>query len=121
MPSQDQPPRAFSTAHPEAYRFPFPAFPNGWFPLCFADEVSPGEVLALVGPSGAGKTTLVNLIPRFFDPTAGRILVDGAPLPQVQVESLRRQIGIVPQETLLFGGSVRENILYGKPDASMAE
>ena len=84
-------------------------------------EIQPGEVLALVGPSGAGKTTLVNLIPRFFDPTAGRILVDGLPLPDVQVESLRRQIGIVPQETLLFGGSVRENILYGRLEASEEE
>jgi subfamily B ATP-binding cassette protein MsbA len=84
-------------------------------------EVQPGEVLALVGPSGAGKTTLVNLIPRFFDPTAGRILVDGHELRGVQVRSLREQIGIVPQETLLFGSTVRDNILYGRLDASEAE
>jgi subfamily B ATP-binding cassette protein MsbA len=84
-------------------------------------EVRPGEILALVGPSGAGKTTLVNLIPRFFEPTAGRVLVDGHDLREVQLLSLRRQIGIVPQETLLFGGSVRENILYGRLEASSAE
>jgi subfamily B ATP-binding cassette protein MsbA len=81
-------------------------------------EVRPGEVLALVGPSGAGKTTLVNLIPRFFDPTRGEIRIDGCGLPTLQVHSLRAEIGIVPQETLLFGSSVRENILYGRLEAS---
>ncbi|MEJ2709517.1 MAG: ABC transporter transmembrane domain-containing protein [Anaerolineales bacterium] len=84
-------------------------------------EVEPGEVLALVGPSGAGKSTLVNLIPRFFDPSQGRVLIDGCDLRQVQLLSLRQQIGIVPQETLLFGGSVLENILYGRLEASQAE
>lgn len=84
-------------------------------------EVRPGEVLALVGPSGAGKTTLVNLIPRFYDPTSGSISVDGVDIRTVQVKSLREQIGLVPQETLLFGGTVRENILYGRLDASDAE
>ncbi len=83
--------------------------------------VRPGEVLALVGPSGAGKTTLVNLIPRFFDPSAGKICIDGHDLRGLQVKSLRSQIGIVPQETLLFGSSVRENILYGRLDASDEE
>jgi subfamily B ATP-binding cassette protein MsbA len=81
-------------------------------------EAHPGEVLALVGPSGAGKTTLVNLIPRFFDPTVGRVLIDGVDIREIRVKSLRDQVGIVPQETLLFGGSVRENILYGRLDAS---
>jgi ATP-binding cassette, subfamily B, bacterial MsbA len=81
-------------------------------------EVMPGEVLALVGPSGAGKTTLVNLILRFFDPTSGRVLIDCHDLRSVTIKSLREQIGIVPQETILFGGTVRENILYGKLDAS---
>jgi ATP-binding cassette, subfamily B, bacterial MsbA len=81
-------------------------------------EVSPGEILALVGPSGAGKTTLVNLILRFFDPTSGRVLIDGHDLRMVKLKSLREQVGIVPQDTLLFGGSVRDNILYGKLDAS---
>lgn len=84
-------------------------------------EVRPGEVLALVGPSGAGKTTLVNLIPRFYDPTAGRILLDGIDLRDLQVRSLRGLIGIVPQETLLFGSSVRENIRYGRLNATDEE
>jgi subfamily B ATP-binding cassette protein MsbA len=84
-------------------------------------EVHPGEVLALVGPSGAGKTTLLNLIPRFFDPMEGRVVVDGHDVCSVQVKSLREQIGIVPQEALLFGGTVRENILYGKLDATEGE
>jgi subfamily B ATP-binding cassette protein MsbA len=84
-------------------------------------EVQPGEVLALVGPSGAGKTTLVNLIPRFFDPISGKICIDQHDLRSLQVESLRKQIGIVPQETLLFGSTVRENILYGKLDAQESE
>jgi subfamily B ATP-binding cassette protein MsbA len=84
-------------------------------------DVRPGRVVALVGPSGAGKTTLVNLIPRFYDPTAGRVLVDGYDVCTVQMRSLRAQIGIVPQETALFSGSVRENIAYGKLDATQAE
>jgi subfamily B ATP-binding cassette protein MsbA len=81
-------------------------------------EVQPGEVMALVGPSGAGKTTLVNLIPRFYDPTSGRIRIDGQDLRSFTVNSLRKQVGIVPQDTLLFGSTVRENILYGQLDAS---
>jgi subfamily B ATP-binding cassette protein MsbA len=81
----------------------------------------PGQVVALVGPSGAGKTTLVNLIPRFYDPTAGRITVDGHDVRHLQMRSLREQIGIVPQETALFSGSVRDNIAYGKLDASQEE
>jgi subfamily B ATP-binding cassette protein MsbA len=84
-------------------------------------EARPGEVLALVGPSGAGKTTLVNLIPRFFDPTSGQICIDGHDLRSLQIKSLREQIGIVPQETLLFGSTVRENILYGRLEATEAE
>ena len=78
----------------------------------------PGEMVALVGPSGAGKTTLVQLIPRFYDPDAGRITVDGYDLRDVTLRSLRSQIGIVAQDTVLFSGSVRENILYSMPDAS---
>ncbi len=84
-------------------------------------DIAPGEILALVGPSGAGKSTIFNLIPRFYDPTAGTIRVDGRDLRAVTQASLRAQIGIVPQETLLFGGTVRENILYGRLDASEDE
>lgn len=84
-------------------------------------SAAPGQVVALVGPSGAGKTTLVNLIPRFYDPTDGSICIDGHDLRAVKVRSLREQIGIVPQETSLFSGTVRDNIAYGKLDASPDE
>jgi subfamily B ATP-binding cassette protein MsbA len=84
-------------------------------------DVKPGQVVALVGPSGVGKTSLVNLIPRFYDPTAGRVLVDGQDLRLVTLRSLRDQVGIVPQETLLFSDTVAANIRYGRLDATQAE
>jgi len=87
----------------------------------FSLDIRPGEVLALVGPSGAGKSTIVNLIPRFYDVQGGAVRVDGHDVREVSVASLRRQIGIVPQETLLFSGSVRENIRYGRLEASDTE
>ncbi|MEQ8676078.1 MAG: ABC transporter ATP-binding protein [Aggregatilineales bacterium] len=84
-------------------------------------EIMPGEVVALVGPSGAGKSTTFNLIPRFYDPTSGTITIDGQDLRDVTSASVRDQIAIVPQETLLFGGTIRENILYGKLGATEDE
>lgn len=81
----------------------------------------PGQVVALVGPSGAGKTTLVNLIARFYEPTGGRICIDGCDIRFVQLRSLRENVGIVPQETSLFSGSIRDNIAYGKLEASQEE
>ena len=82
-------------------------------------EVRRGEVVALVGPSGSGKSSLVNLIPRFFDVTAGRITIDGHDLRDVTIESLRKQIGKVTQETVLFNDTVRNNIAYGRPDVGL--
>lgn len=76
----------------------------------------PGERIALVGASGAGKTTLVNLLPRFYDPQKGEILIDGINIEDVQLNSLRRQIGIVPQETILFSGTIAQNIAFGQAD-----
>ncbi len=81
-------------------------------------EARPGEVIALVGRSGSGKSTLVDLIPRFYDPTSGRILVDDVDVRDVNLDSLRRQIGIVPQETWLFAGTLRDNIAYGNLQAT---
>ncbi|UCC89201.1 MAG: ABC transporter ATP-binding protein [Anaerolineales bacterium] len=84
-------------------------------------HIAPGQAVALVGPSGAGKTSIANLLCRFYDPTHGCILVDGHDLRQVQLQSLRRQVSTVLQDTFLFNASVRENLLYGKPDASQQE
>ena len=84
-------------------------------------EARPGQVVALVGPSGVGKTTLVNLIPRFYDPTAGQVEIDGHDVRRLTLRSLRDQIGIVPQETLLFSDTIAANIRYGKLDATQAE
>ncbi|MDR9452220.1 MAG: ABC transporter transmembrane domain-containing protein, partial [Acidimicrobiia bacterium] len=84
-------------------------------------DVAPGEVVALVGPSGAGKSTIVQLIPRFFDPTSGRILIDGVDLRDLRLQDLRSHMAAVPQETQLFSGTIMENLLLGKPDASSEE
>jgi subfamily B ATP-binding cassette protein MsbA len=84
-------------------------------------SVEPGEMVALVGPSGAGKTTLVQLLHRFYDPVSGEILVDGKNIRDIQMRSYWRQIGLVPQETLLFGGTIEENIRFAKEGATLEE
>jgi len=84
-------------------------------------EVSPGQVVAIVGPTGAGKTTLASLIPRFYDPMGGRILIDGRDIRGLTLQSLRDHISIVPQEPLLFSGTIADNIRYGRLDATMEE
>jgi ABC-type multidrug transport system fused ATPase/permease subunit len=81
----------------------------------------PGEMIALVGPTGAGKSTVVNLLPAFYEVTSGRITIDGQDLKSVSIDSLRRHISVVSQEPFLFNGTIRENILYGKLEASEAE
>jgi ATP-binding cassette, subfamily B, multidrug efflux pump len=83
--------------------------------------VQPGQVVALLGTTGSGKSTLTNLIPRFYDATGGAVLIDGLDVRDVTLESLRSQVGIVLQEALLFSGTVRENIAYGRPDANQAD
>jgi ATP-binding cassette subfamily B protein len=83
--------------------------------------VAPGETVALVGPTGSGKSTIAKLVARFYDPDEGRVLVDGHDLRQVTLASLRRQLGVVPQEPFLFAGSVRDNIAFGRPEATTEE
>ena len=84
-------------------------------------QIRPGEVVALVGPSGAGKSTMADLVPRFFDPTAGRVTLDGVDVRDLRLAELRGILGIVTQETILFHDTVRNNIAYGMPDAPIAE
>ena len=81
----------------------------------------PGQTVAIIGPTGAGKTTLVNLIPRFYDPTSGRVLMDGVDARELDLSQLRRSVGVIFQETFLFSASVAENIAYGRPQATRAE
>jgi ATP-binding cassette subfamily B multidrug efflux pump len=84
-------------------------------------DALPNQVVALLGPTGSGKSTITNLIPRFYDPTAGRITIDGQDLRDVTIKSLRNQIGMVLQETTLFAATIRENITFGRPDATQEE
>lgn len=84
-------------------------------------EIPAGESIALVGPSGSGKTTICSLLPRFYDVTEGRVTIDGNDVRKLTLESLRSQIGLVSQDVYLFGGSIKDNIAYGKPEATMEE
>ena len=84
-------------------------------------DIPAGQSVALVGPSGGGKTTICNLIPRFYDVTGGRVLVDGRDVRTLSLQSLRRQIGVVQQDVYLFSGTIYENIVYGRPDATRDE
>jgi ATP-binding cassette subfamily B protein len=84
-------------------------------------KATPGQTIALLGATGSGKTTIINLLPRFYDPSEGQILIDGHDLRDIKIDSLRQQIGIVLQETTLFSGTIRDNIAFGRPDASMEE
>ncbi len=83
--------------------------------------IEPGEMIALVGSSGAGKSTIITLLARFYDPTGGRVLIDDRPIADYNVQSVRRQIGIVMQDSILFSGTIEENIRYGRPDATHEE
>lgn len=102
-------------------RFRYPDRGDEWVLDGIELEAQPGEVVALVGPSGAGKTTMAALIPRFYDPIEGSMLLDGVDLRELDLHELRRHIGMVPQETLLFSGSIADNVRYGRPEATDSE
>jgi len=101
----------------ENVRFKYPAAPDRLVLDGIALEVKHGEIVALVGPSGAGKTTLVNLVPRFYDVTEGAVRIDGKDVRDIRLSSLRESISIVAQDTFLFNDTVFDNIAYGRPDA----
>jgi ATP-binding cassette subfamily B protein len=101
--------------------FHYPSRPNTAALSNFSLDVTPGETIAFVGPSGAGKSTTFQLLLRFYDPDSGRVLIDDRRLADLRPEDIRAQIGLVPQETVLFGASARDNIRYGRPSASDAE
>jgi ATP-binding cassette, subfamily B, bacterial MsbA len=126
----DAQPGVVESAHPRVFsRFTGSiVFDHVWFNYGHHDilkdiclEVQQGQILAIVGSSGTGKSTLVDLIPRFYDPTQGRIFMENGDIRDVSISSLRNQIGIVTQETILFNDTIRVNIAYGKPDASQQE
>jgi ATP-binding cassette subfamily B protein len=101
--------------------FHYPSRPQSAALANFSVEVMPGETIAFVGPSGAGKSTTFQLLLRFYDPDSGRVLIDDRRLADLRPEDIRAQIGLVPQDTVLFGASARENIRYGRPNASDAQ
>jgi ATP-binding cassette subfamily B protein len=102
-------------------RFRYPSRPDSLALEDFTLTIEPGETVAFVGPSGAGKSTTFQLLLRFYDPAEGRVTIDGVDVACADPERVRRLIGLVPQDTVLFGASARENIRYGRPDASDAE
>ena len=105
----------------DAVRFAYPARPETPALDAFSLTIKPGETVALVGPSGAGKTSVIQLIQRFYDPGEGRITLDGVPLSEMERHDFRRALALVPQEPVIFAASARENIRFGRPDASDAE
>ena len=115
------PPRIQGAIRFENVSFHYPSRPDTAALANFSLDVSPGETVAFVGPSGAGKSTAFQLLLRFYDPDSGRILMDERALTSLRPEDIRAQIGLVPQDTVLFGATARENIRYGRPDASDAE
>src|SRR5690606_31311062 len=105
----------------EHVSFRYPSRPESAALDDFTLSVAPGETVAFVGPSGAGKSTVFQLLLRYYDPSAGRILIDGVDIAEASPEDVRQRIGLVPQDTVLFGATARENIRYGRPDASDRE
>ncbi len=115
------PPRVQGRIRFDNVSFRYPSRPGSAALENFSLDVTPGETIAFVGPSGAGKSTAFQLLLRFYDPQSGRVLIDECRLADLKPEDVRAQIGLVPQETVLFGASARENIRYGRPSASDAE
>ena len=117
----DLPKRVRGSIRFDRVTFRYPSRPETAALENFSLEVAPGETIAFVGPSGAGKSTTFQLLLRFYDPECGRVLIDEHSLADLRPEDVRSQIGLVPQDTVLFGASARDNIRYGRPDASDAE
>jgi ATP-binding cassette, subfamily B, bacterial len=118
---QELPPRVRGAIRFDQVSFHYPSRPDAAALDNFSLEVKPGETVAIVGPSGAGKSTTFQLLLRFYDPDSGRVSIDDRRLSDLRLKEIRAQVGLVPQETMLFAASARENIRYGRPDASDAE
>ena len=114
-------PQGGSSLQIEALRFHYPSRPGTWALDQLSGQIESGQTVAVVGPSGAGKTTLFDLLMRFHDPQSGRIVLDGVPIDQMDLQGLRERMAIVPQEPVIFSGTVIENIRYGRPEASLEE
>jgi ATP-binding cassette subfamily B protein len=114
-------PQGGSSLQLESLSFHYPSRPDTWALNQLSGRIQPGQTVAVVGPSGAGKTTVFDLLMRFHDPQSGRIVLDGVPIDQMNLHDLRERMAIVPQEPVIFSGTVIENIRYGRPDASLEE
>lgn len=114
-------PQGGSSLQLEAVKFHYPSRPDTWALDALSGQIRSGQTVAVVGPSGAGKTTLFDLLMRFHDPQSGRVVLDGVPIDQMDLHDLRRRMAIVPQEPVIFSGTVIDNIRYGRPEASLQE